>query len=78
MDMKNLERDIGKIIQKLENQDKWLININRTISGNGQEGLIAQFNQWKGTIKIMLWIIGISIPLVTSIFIVILRHIFKG
>ena len=28
----NMERDIGKILQKLEDQDKWLVNIDKKLS----------------------------------------------
>ena len=66
-DMKN---DFVKVIDRLSkveetntHQSKQLDAIYKTLLGNGQPGIVAEWNQWKGGVKFFGWVMGITISI---------------
>ena len=46
------------IIVKLDNIDEKIHQIHKTLHGNGRPGLVDQFNQWKGAVKVTQFLLG--------------------
>ena len=61
------EKDFGVIDVKLENMNSKINDIHQSLLGNGQPGLLNEFNQMKGSIKILRYIMGITIPILSLI-----------
>jgi len=76
-EMTNIERVLGNHDAKLEDIHKWVKNIDRVLSGNGQKGLVQEFNQYKGGLKVLCWFTGIAVPLIGGLIIFILNQIHK-
>ena len=47
------EAEIAILITKVD-------EIHKAIIGNGQPGILAEFNQWKGAVKLISWICAIG------------------
>lgn len=58
-----LEVKMAVLDTRSKNQEKKVNEIHKALMGNGQPGLLAEWNQWKGTVKFLGTIVGISISL---------------
>jgi len=59
--------DVYERVIKLEvcskNQSDKFDEIHKALMGNGQPGLLADMNQWKGGVKLFGWVSGIAITM---------------
>lgn len=62
------EKDLIKVIERLskleesnKGQCKQLNEIHKTLLGNGQPGIVTEWNQWKGGVKFFGWVLGIMV-----------------
>ena len=55
---KKLEIETAIQAEQIKNISSKVDDIHKILVGNGKPGLINEFNQWKGGIKILGWIIG--------------------
>jgi hypothetical protein len=56
-----LELESEKLKIENKNQSKEIHDIHKALIGNGQPGLLAEWNQWKGSMKSFKIIIGFSL-----------------
>ena len=59
----NKEAEIAVIGIKMEHVEEKIVEMHKALMGNGKPGLIDEHNQFKGAVKTMKWVIGITIPL---------------
>ena len=55
---------LSKVEETNKNQSKQLDAIYKTLLGNGQPGMVAEWNQWKGGVKLFGWITGTIITII--------------
>lgn len=44
-----------------------LKRLDRTLSGNGQKGLIEEFSEFKGQVGLLRWVVGLATPLFAAL-----------
>lgn len=54
---------LSKLEESNSNQCKKLNEIHKTLLGNGQPGIVSEWNQWKGGVRFFGWVIGIVISI---------------
>ena len=58
-------------LSKVEESNKYQSNkideIHKVLIGNGRIGLVDEWNQWKGGIKLFGWLIGIAVTVIGTI-----------
>ena len=59
------ERELGEMHTNLLNITKKIDDIHHVLMGNGKPGLVNEFNQWKGAIKVFNWLVGICLTILT-------------
>jgi hypothetical protein len=66
--------DTSSIIQRLvrlEESDKYQVKkineIHKILVGNGQPGLVAEWNQWKGAIKLLGVVYSVAIGIIGAV-----------
>ena len=60
-----LYEDIATLKANAVSQGKQIGEIHKALMGNGQQGIIAEWNQWKGAVKFFGWVTGICIALLS-------------
>lgn len=65
IDMTMIHERLARLETSDTHQTKKINEIHRALIGNGQPGLIAEWNQWKGTVRFFGVIGGIFISLLS-------------
>lgn len=61
--MQVMER-LSKLEESNIYQTKKLDEIHKILLGNGQPGIITEWNQWKGGVRFFGWVLGIIVSLI--------------
>ena len=61
----SLHKDIATLKANDISQGKQINEIHKALMGNGQPGLLAEWNQWKGTVKFSGFGLGVCVCILT-------------
>jgi len=61
------ERELGEMATHLVNISEKIDDIHYSLYGNGKPGILNEFNQWKGAIKLFMFISSILIAILGAV-----------
>lgn len=65
-DLTAIREDVATLKADNRNQSKKINEMHKALMGNGQPGIIAEWNQWKGGVKLFNIIVGSFIAILST------------